>query len=171
MFPFSWIFVYVYYNSGFSKSQVRNRGVRKNGAIGRKILSIAWYSWILYNIHSTRGKGKNMTNVVHDVYDTLKKQGWVGSDPYYSFYMQMYDNETGCRWDIIIKDDMMDTYVVKVEYIYFDTGETLYSFMSSGTYKHIRIADYTNMMRKVVTGINTINSDIEHDRIVDDFKE
>lgn len=112
-----------------------------------------------------------MTNVVHDVYNTLKKQGWVGSDPYYSFYMQMYDNETGCRWDITIKDDMMDTYVIKVEYIYFKTGETLYSFMSSGTYKHIRIADYTNMMRKVVTGINTINSDIEHDRIVDDFKE
>lgn len=112
-----------------------------------------------------------MTNVVHDVYNTLKKQGWVGGDPYYSFYMQMYDNETGCRWDIDIKDDMMDTYVVKVEYIYFDTGETLYSFMSSGTYKHIRIADYTNMMRKVVTGINTINSDIEHDRIVDEFGE
>lgn len=143
--------------------------MRENPTIGRKILSIAFYSWDTYNIYSTREKGKYMNEVIHDIAKALDKSGWDVIDSY-GVYAKMLDEETGCHWNVHVYDDDENTYVVVIEYVYNDTGDLLFSVFSSGTYKHIKIADYTNMMRKIVTGINTINADIEHDCIVEDFE-
>lgn len=111
-----------------------------------------------------------MNDVIHDIAKALGKSGWDVVDSH-GVYAKMLDEETGCRWDVHVYDDDENTYVVVIDYVYHDTGDLLFSVFSSGMYKHIKIADYTNMMRKVVTGINTINSDIEHDCIVEEFDE